>query len=267
MLFAIGLVVSLIIGYILNVTISTRNLSMPEKAIKDGILTIQRVISYPIDFIANKIEVSKEKKHMYEEYNNLKKELELYQDIQNENEELRKHIDELQSLLDIDKNLIDYESINATVIGRDLAYWSDNIIINKGENAGITVNMPVVVSGGLIGKVVKTSMYNSTVKLLTANNDKISVKIKTDNQYAYGILDGYDGSTYTISGISQNFEIIEGATITTTGMGDIYPAGIVVGKVSGISKDNFDLSKIIEMTSDVDFNNISYVKVLKRGTV
>ena len=146
---------------------------------------------------------------------------------------------------------------------------NDNITIDKGEKDGIQVDMPVIVADGLIGKVVKTSTFNSTIRLLTANNsnDKISVKIKNEDNYIYGILSKYNekNNNYIIEGITQNIEIKQDALVTTTGMGDIYPSGIIIGKVKGITTDNFDLSKVLEIESNVNFDAINYVKVLKRG--
>lgn len=259
----------LILGYVSNIVSSNRNLTIFEKAIKDSVLTIQKVLTYPIDLIINKIEETKEKNNMYDEYYKLKEQLSNSEIYITENEELKKQLEEMKSILELNNVLSDYESINATVIGRDLAYWNDNLIIDKGEKDGIEENMPVVVADGLIGKVVKTSTFNSTVRLLIANNsnDKISVKIKNKDNYIYGILSKYDkvSNTYIIEGISQNIDINDGTLVTTTGMGDIYPSGIVIGMVKGVSTDNFDLSKVLEVESNVNFDSINYVKVLKRG--
>ena len=62
-------------------------------------------------------------------------------------------------------------------------------------------------------------------------------------------------------------EIKEESLVTTTGIGDIFPSGIVVGKVVGISTDNFDLSSVLEVKSNVDFDAINYVAVLKRKDI
>lgn len=262
------LVLCIILGYLANIVSTNRQLTVFEKALKDGILTVQNVITYPIDFIIEKINISKEKKQMYLEYDNLKKKLEQMQIYEKENEELIKQIEDLKNTLDLNNTLTEYESINATIIGRDLAYFNENIIIDKGEAAGIELNMPVVIKDGLIGKVVQTTAYTSTVRLLTSSTtDKVSVKIKNEDKYVYGILSKYDleNNIYIVEGISENIEIKENSIVTTTGIGDIYPAGIVIGKVTGVNTDNFDLSKVVEMKSNVDFNSINYVTVLKRG--
>ena len=269
-LFIAVLVICFIMGYIANIVMTNRNLSVPEKAIKDGVLTIQKVISYPFDFVINKIKISKEKAKIYNEYVEQQEQLSMYDQIITENKELKKQIQELQELLNIDTTLIGYETINASVISRDLSYWGDNLIIDKGQNDGIVPGMAVVVAKGLIGKVVQTTTYSSTVRLLTSDiDDKISVKIQNGDNYAYGILTKYNNSsnTYSITSISQDVSVPLNSIVTTTGMGDIYPAGIIVGYIYDVSRDNFDLYKIFEMKTFADFNNINYVKVLKRSNI
>ena len=93
----------------------------------------------------------------------------------------------MKDILDLNNSLIEYDYINATVISRDINFWNETITIDKGESSGIEVNLPVVVINGLIGKVINTSEYTSTIRLLTANNsnDKISVKIKNNEEYMW----------------------------------------------------------------------------------
>lgn len=259
----------LIVGFIVNVVVTDRELTIFEKAIKDSVLTVQKILGYPIEFITNKIDENKEKDKMYEEYQKLQQEVVDNNHYKIENDELKKQLEEMKELLNINDTLADYTELNAVVINRDLGYWYDTITINKGEHDGVTIGMPAVVGEGLIGKVISTTTFNSTIRLITATDvvDKISVKIQNGNKYVYGILSSYDSETKThiIEGISQTEEIENGAIVTTTGMGDIFPAGVMIGKITGVRTDTFDLSNVLEMKSEVDFDNINYVTLLKRN--
>ena len=84
-------------------------------------------------------------------------------------------------------------------------------------------------------------------------SDKISVKIKTKDDYVYGLISMYDSktNTYTVEGISENEEITEGADVVTTGMGTVFPSGLMIGKVKKVTTDNFDLSKVAEVEAAV----------------
>ena len=263
------LIFCLITGFIINVVMTDRNLTIFEKTIKDSVLTVQKILAFPIDFVANKISENNEKNKMYEKYMELENQVKENEKYKVENEELKKQLSDMKELLNINDTIAEYTYLNANVINRNLDYWNDTLIINKGEHDGITKDMPVVIGTNLIGKVISTTTFNSTVRLITATDvvDKISVKIKNGDDYIYGILNGYnkENDTYTIEGISQNAKIENGSIVTTTGMGDIFPAGIVIGKITGINTDTFDLSNVLEMKSDVNFDNINYVTVLRRN--
>ena len=128
--------------------------------------------------------------------------------------------------------------------------------------------MAVVNNSGLLGQITSVSNYYSTVKLLANENmsDKISVKISVGDQYVYGLISQYSSknNTYTVEGISENIDIPKGAEVVTTGMGDTFPSGLLVGHVKRVTTDNFDLSKVAIVESSVDFDDIDYVSVLKR---
>ena len=98
--------------------------------------------------------------------------------------ELEKELDDLKSLLNISESLTDFSIVNATVINRNSAYWNQELTINKGSNDGIKEGMAVIDGSGLVGRVVKTSLSTSTIKLITSNSNdnKISIKIWSNNE-------------------------------------------------------------------------------------
>ena len=162
----------------------------------------------------------------------------------------------------------EYEEVNATIISRNLGYWYNTVIIDKGSKDGIKKDMAVTTAEALIGKVIKVSRNNSTIKLLTSSdiNNKVSVQIKVDNNYIYGILTSFNEKegSYIIEGISDTKNIKIGNLVSTTGMGNIFPSGILIGEVIEIEKDNFDLEAIIKVKPSFNIDNFNYVKVLRK---
>ena len=250
------------------VVMNKRNLSPVEMAIKDSVILVQKVVYSPIRFVKDKITEISKLHDIYEEYQILENKVQETDSIKAKNAELEDEVEKLRKTLDLNQTLSQYAYLNATVVNRNLGYWYNTITIDKGSKNGVEVDMPVVVSEGLIGKVSKVTNFNSTVKLLTSDdiNNKISVKINVDGKNVYGLLSGYDKKTgaFIVEGIADNTEIKKGSMVLTTGMGDIFPSGILVGKVSKITKDNFDLARTVEVTSDVSFDDIRYVTILKR---
>lgn len=245
-----------------------RRLNPIEKGIKDlGSITI-KYASSPIRFIKNRISNSNEKEKVYAEYKSLLKDKEEIEKIKASNEELKETVKKLQKSLELDTVLSDQFFVNATVIYRKINYWYDEITIDKGSKSGIEKDMAVMVPDGLIGRVSTVSNYTSTIRLLSNDNmdNKLSIKIKIDDKYVYGLISQYDSktNTYTVEGISENVDIPDGSFVVTTGMGNVFPSGLLIGKVKGTKTDNFDLSKVLEVQSSVDFDDIDYVTVLKR---
>ena len=247
-----------------------RDLNPIEKVTKDVGTVVLKVVSAPFNFVHDQVEAIIEKNNLYKKYKELKNKEEQLDSVIAQNDNLQEEVSKLKETLDLNTLLSDKVYLNATVVSRNIGYWYNEITIDKGSKNGVEKGMAVVTSKGLIGQITKVSNYSSTVKLLSNENmnNKISVKIKTDNDYVYGLISMYDGktNTYTVEGISENVEIKKGADVVTTGMGTIFPSGLMVGKVEKVTTDNFDLSKVVEVKASVDFDDLDYVTVLKRKT-
>lgn len=260
------LAVFMIIGILSLIVKDDRKLSFAEKGIKDVGLGIQKVLYMPLRFVIDKIDKYNDMKRIYQKYKDYdvkESEVKMYE---TENIELKKNLEELKQMLDLNKLLVDYQSINATVINRNIGNWYNTITIDKGEKSGIKVNMIAVTNAGLIGKVIKTTYYSSDIKLVTSSdlNIKISVGI-VSSKTTYGLLSGYDrlNRKLLVVDIIDKEDIKEGDKVVTSGLSDAYPKGIIVGTVSKISNDEFGISSVIQVTPAVDFDNIRYVSILK----
>ena len=258
-------VVLIVLSVALN---KDRNLSFPEQIAKDaGTFTLQ-VFKMPVDFIKGIINETAEKNNVYEKYKELKEKEEQIDKVIAENENLTAEINSLKEQLELNTILSDMVYKNATIVHRNIDYWYDDVTIDKGSKDGIEKGMAVINNDGLVGTVIKTSNFTSTVKLLGNENmsDKISVKINVNGTYVYGLISGYDAktNTYTVEGISENVDIPEGANVVTTGMGNNFPSGLLVGTVTKVTTDHFDLSSVAEVKSSVDFDDLDYLTILKR---
>lgn len=261
-------VLAIFLGIVSTSLKSNRKLTIGEKIVKDSFLAITRTIYKPVGFVKEKINKVKEKEQLYEKYKKLKENSDKIESVKHQNNELKKEIKDLKDLLKIESSLSEYTYLNTTVINRNIGYWYNEITIDKGEKNGLTEGLLVVNNHGLVGVTTKISNFNSNVKLLTNSdsNNKISVKTKVGEEYIYGLLSGYDQTSkmFIVSGISENIDIEIGSIVTTTGLSGNFPSGIYIGKVNKIKKDNFDLSTTLEVKSEVNFDDLTYVTVLKR---
>lgn len=185
----------------------------------------------------------------------------------NINSSLEREIEELKDTLNLNKTLTEYKKVNASILSRNKSYWFNTITIDKGRSSGIKKDMAVITKQGLIGKISKTSDNSSEVKLITSDdiNFKVSVSINVNNTDQYAILNGYDKQSgqVIITGIDKTVEIAKDSPVITSGLGDMFPRGIYIGTVEKIKSDKYNLTKTIYVKTNVDFNNIHYVTVLK----
>lgn len=218
-----------------------------ESNLKDLITSISRLL------VDNKEEINQTESYIIQK---------------NINSSLENEIKELKKLLNLNSTLTEYDIVNATVISRNNSYWFNTITINKGKSEGIKTGMAVVTADGLIGKISKVTKKTSEIKLLTADDItyKTSVVIRIDEKDYYAILNGYDknDNLLKLTGIDKSVKLEQGAIVLTSGLGSM-PQGIYIGTVESEKLDQYNLSKVVNIKSSQDFNNINYVTILKES--
>lgn len=245
-----------------------RKLNKVESLLKDGFTYTEKIIITPFNFIKEKITSYNKLKDVEKDNDILETSIDRIDSIEAENIELRRQLDALKEELNIDYALADYEYLNATVISRNIGYWHNKITIDKGTYNGVEKDMVVINSKGLIGKVIKSSTFTSDIRLITTSdtNNKISVHISNGSNNLYGLINSYDynNNVLELEGISNTKDVNIGDLVYTSGLGGIFPSGILIGKVTEITTDSYDLAKIIKVSPSVDFTDINYVSILKR---
>ena len=265
----IGIVVIIVILLVIfSKTLKNNKTNKVVGFFRDSIIAVENVVSYPFKYIFNSIAKVNKLNSTLDENEILSSNIDKIDYLISENLELKRQLEALKEELAITNTLADYEYIYATVISRNVGYWYNNITINKGSNDGITNDMIVVNSKGLIGRVYSTSSNNSLVRLITTSdtNNKISVSISHGGNYVYGLINkyNYNKNILEVEGISNTELVSVGDYVFTSGLGGVYPSGILVGIVDSIATDSYDLAKIINVKTVADFSDINYVAVLKR---
>ncbi|MEG0026352.1 MAG: rod shape-determining protein MreC [Bacilli bacterium] len=262
------ILISLFLALVFTIVKSKNNLNPIEQSIKDTVLLISKVIYMPINYTKDTIKENKQKDNIYEKYQQQQVKIAGFNKLEAKQNDLEKQLKEMKGLLKLNETSLEYVYLNATVINRNVGYWYNTLTIDKGKTSGVKKDMAVMVEAGLIGKITKVSNFNSTVKLLTNNDaaNSLSVKINIGDKYVFGILKGYnkENSTLIVEGISGNNNIPLGSEVITTGLSDNAPSGLLIGKVKKIRTDNFDLARILEVESAINFDDVNYVSVLKK---
>ena len=150
--------------------------------------------------------------------------------------------------------------IAAGVIGKEQAALSKTLWINKGSAHGLAPGMPVLVSPGLIGRLTDVSWSSSKVLLLIDENSNVDVLIQRTR--VQGIVRGAGSRGCLIRYISKIQDVREGDLVVTSGMSNIFPKGLLVGKVSHVDRMDVGLFLQIRVVPFADFATLEEVMVL-----
>jgi rod shape-determining protein MreC len=253
---------------VLSVTIGSNKKIPGASFVSDTVSFVQQVVLAPINYVEEKVDEFFELQTFYDEYKVLKSNLDEFALVQARNHQLEQENKELRALLEVNESLLDFEIITATVLTRDIDSWQNELTINVGELSGVEVGMAVIVSDGLIGKIIKVDLTQSVVQLITTSSkdNKISVVIASGDKRVNGVIQEYieDDKSFEFIGIETEIEPKVGDLVITSGIGGVYPSGLPVGRVIKRGLDDFSYYQVVHIESEVDFNNIHFVEVLRK---
>jgi rod shape-determining protein MreC len=126
-----------------------------------------------------------------------------------------------------------YDQVPARVIARDPSIWFNTITINRGSSSGITLNMPVITAGGIVGRVIALSPWTAQVMMVTDEKAAAGAIVgQLGESGALGSVRGLGNTGLIEMRYVSGLEKVEvGDYILTTGQDNIYPPGLSVGEV------------------------------------
>lgn len=224
------------------------------------VFPIQKKIYEIGDYIKRTKEAIVSYQEILEENQVLKNEQIKYDILLSYNEKILEENRRLQEILKIkeEKNL----NLRVTKVNfRNPSNLYTRFYINLGKKDGVKKNMIVLSGETLIGKVGRVYENYSIVDMITSENFNVSAL--TESQML-GIVKGSDeedGTLYFEANTFQN-NIEIGEKIYTSGISEIYPKGLYIGKVSEIDEDNGELFRSIKVKNDIDILNMMEVLIL-----
>ena len=240
-----------------------------ERMVSDSIAAIEYyVVKKPVEFVSNLFSEYNELKDVYKENKILKAKLSSYASVEVNTDVLSKEIDELKKMLNIEYLQTDY-NVKTTSFVRESDDWNNEITIDLGSLAGVSKDMVVISSKGMIGKVTSVTEVTARVQLLTAENPTSALPIQVINgdQNVYGLLNRYDieSKCFEITLFSDVEKFEDNAKVITSGLGGKAPKGIYIGTVESSIVSEDGTSKTIRVKPAADFNDLSYVAVVFRS--
>jgi rod shape-determining protein MreC len=174
-------------------------------------------------------------------------------------QEGRLEADRLRQLLSLQQEY-QHSFLAARVIGKEQGAFSRSLWINKGSAHGLKPGMPVMVSQGVIGRITDISWHNSKVMLLIDQSSNVDALIQRTR--AQGIVRGAGTRDCVMRYVSKTQDVREGDLVLTSGLSNIFPRGLLIGRVSHVGRTDFGLFLQINVVPFADFASIEEVMVV-----
>ncbi len=166
----------------------------------------------------------------------------------------------LASLLNYARSQPDNRYAAANVIGRDASPFLSYVIIDVGSDSGVARDQPVVTNDGLVGTIVEVNCCAAKVRLITDPGSAVDARLQQSRDE--GVAVGRFGGGLDLQYLSQQAQVKPGDLVLTSGLGGGYPQGIVIGTVSAVQRQSFDVLQSASLAPGVDFSRLEIVLVI-----
>lgn len=217
-----------------------------------GTMSAKEKVSSMFDHYVMIVNTSKDNSNLRKNVEKLENKIFEFQEVKKENERLKQ-------LLQFGKE-IPRKKVLAQIVSWDASNEFKVLRINKGSADGLKKMSPVITMNGLVGYVYRlTPNYSDILTILDQNNRVDSIVARTRS---HGVVEGVSEFKCRLKYLNRTEKVDVGDEVITAGLGNIYPKGIKVGKITKIDKENYGITQSIVVTPSVNFHKLEEVVVL-----
>jgi rod shape-determining protein MreC len=239
----------------------------PKKAGQSFFSLFQLGFHALADWCTDTLTSIRELKRLRSELGEARDRLMEYERVSRDLAELRRENQALREQLGFAQRL-PFHYIFAQVIARDPGNQFSTIMVNRGSIHGMREGMPVIAFQGglqgLVGRVVLVSLSSSIVQPITDPNSYVAARLQSSR--FDGLVAGAQGGagTLTMSYVKKLAvnEVQYGELVVTSGMGQLFPEGIHVGRVREMTARGYEASLELEVEPIVDFSRLEFVYII-----
>ena len=179
--------------------------------------------------------------------------------LQRENEDLRRQLGFVARAAE--------DLVAGEVVSRSRDGWWSTLRINKGASDGLKPEQAVISMDGLVGKTVSVSERTADVLLLSDPTCRVAAQILRTG--SFGLVAGrgpsWDGQVVCrMEFINKNVPIVPGDEVITSGLGGVFPKGLLIGYVDRVYTDRTGLYQYADIISQADLGLLHYVFAVTR---
>lgn len=180
---------------------------------------------------------------------------------------LKSENEDLKNVLKLKDGLEGIELVGANVIAKDAGNLFNIFLTDKGSANGIHYNMPVITSKGLVGKVSSSQPFSSKIISIIEDGSAVSAIVSKSGDLVIvkGDLKLAKEGLCRLEYIPQDLDLTQGDFIESSGIGGIYPKGLIIGTVKEVRTGESDLDRYAIIQPAADLKRLSQVVILKKN--
>jgi rod shape-determining protein MreC len=153
------------------------------------------------------------------------------------------------------------QEIVARVIGMNPTSLTQSVRINRGENQGVRVGMPVVTPEGVVGHVMRSVGDSSDVMLIGDAQSHVAALVQRTRVRATvsGVGAGW---TPNVDLVKREEDLQMADVLVTAGTDGIFPFGLTIGKLAEVTRPSVGMFYVAKLNPSVDFNRLEEVIVI-----
>ena len=253
---------------LLMMLFSNRNVVLQPKKVGQSFFSLFQLSIHSIaDWFSGTWNSIGELKRLRNELDAARERLVEYERVSRNLTELRRENQVLREQLGFSQTLA-FRYISAQVIARDPGNQFSTIMVNRGSVHGMRQGMPAIAFQGglqgLVGRVVVVSLTTAIIQPITDPNSFVAARLQTSR------FDGLVAGSQGVSGLlTMSYvkklalnEVQYGELVVTSGMGQLFPQGIHIGRVREMTAKGYEASLELEVEPIVDFSRLEYVFII-----
>jgi rod shape-determining protein MreC len=124
--------------------------------------------------------------------------------------------------------------VGARVIGTTTGTGTKSLLIDRGTTSGVQKGMAVVTPGGIVGKIL--AVYPFASQVLSVNDAGFAAGVESQKNHVHGVLKGVGSGAAKVDYVPTGQKVEVGELFYTSGEDRVFPRGLLVGKVTGVSE-------------------------------
>ena len=179
-------------------------------------------------------------------------------------DELRQRNERYEKILGLHEQHSDYTFAYGTVIARDPTEYYADFTVNAGALNGVSVGDPVVTAEGVVGMVKEVGPTYSRVRTVLDPDTHAAAAVSRtgDTGYTSGSALLTLESKLCLNYLERTSGVVVGDTVITSGLGGVFPRGLLIGRVTAIHMEVDGTTMYAEVEPFVNLNNLTDVMII-----